>query len=449
MESVEKKLGGKKESSWEKKRNEILESLERRVNLTEKLKERLDSITLDWANEKVERELLLFFENSLSSFSEETIERFSALEELIKKKEELEKELNDIGEIVEVYRRELTEEEYRKMELSEKIRIEKLETEDAIEELCRDLDISFLLKLKRTIESLIEKNRYIEDIRREEDPSREAIEDLLSSKHRRREIGREIKEVSFSAFDIVFDVEREDDRILGEYFKETPFIIIYNRDENDSPEKTIEHERIHNFLDISLRKKSREETRLENWIKYYEYLKERETNLDSLEREKRFIMQMIDSLSLVDDQQEEIIAGMRRAKDEDFGVSVARKELVKEDSDDTLAERKFEETTGAFSTAGKTLRRICLYLKEKEEKEEDDKMKDFFSELRKNIEETFIRTVGEIKRLNEIALSLGEEAQKKLDILFLMLKPTQYRHIETYLNYLYGEERIRKGNRGE
>lgn len=100
----------------------------------------------------------------------------------------------------------------------------------------------------------------------------------------------------------------------------------------------------------------------------------------------------------------------------------------------------------AFSTAG---RYVTLFLQEelpkyiKEAKEAgEQELVEAFHFIRDDVQHRFKRIVSQMNEYAVMSLAIGQEARDQTELLFAILRPTQYHHVKTFLEEFYGKETV-------
>ncbi len=443
-------MEGKKQfTSWENREREILESLSFRVETAEELKKTIEEVTLDQSNEEVSDHLEDCFQKIQSRFPRETIDDFQRLLELEKELKEIEIELLEMEKKID---EDTSETDQQTVKTHEEKFNEQVKKREEYNQLLANLDISFLQKIKRIIENLIKKNEYIKKILEDREEPRDKAtalflktEDIIKKD--------DIDKVSFEPFSIIFDVKKpRNSNVGGSYFLKTPFIAIYNSEGiNEEPNKELklEHEKTHNFLEAAEYGKD---------IIGFNFLKR---CLNPWQKSKKLsegvrevLKEMIKKTKyfhLINSEHGEISATIEQFVQSEFGALSSEEKILRNVFGRAIrknSERKsFLDIVDNFATAGSKMKEISEYLEDKIREERDEEIKDFLLKLRRDIEDGFVRVGKDIEEVIKITQFLGEDAKEKVNILFLMLLPTQYRHIKSYLRYTYGEELISEAER--
>ncbi len=426
--------GEKQFTSWENREREILESLSLRVETAEELKKTIEAVTLEQSNEEVSDHLEDCFQKLQSRFPRETIDNFQRLLQLEEELKEIEIELLE------------AEEEFDEdiSEADKKIEIEKvnqrLEKYNEHIKLLENLDVRFLQKIKRIIENLIRKNKYIGEVLEDRDI---IVNTFLSLKTIQDEgIERDdIDKVSFEPFSIIFNIQKSNNKFKGSCFRGTPFIAVCGteRIEESDKELILEHEKTHNFLEgaelgqnvITFGHLKR---RLSTWEKF------KDISPRGMKEKQREMIKKIKYFHLINNEHEEISAAIKQFMQSGFKPLSIKEKEIRAIFGMSTKRKTFSMTIGHFSTAGAKMKEISKYLEDKIGEEDDEEIKGFLLELKRDVEEGFTKVGEDIEEVIKITQFLGKDAKEKVNILFLMLLPTQYRHIKSYLRYTYGEE---------
>jgi len=446
----EKKIS--RTSHWEAKREVMLEGLDRRVEAVRKLKDTIETITLEQNHKEVATRLRDCFVEIQSSFPKTTINDFQESHRLEKEVKKVNIRMNkmekEFGEYL-INMKPEAEKEY------EKLADRAGKMWDKYYRLCDNPDVEFLRQFEDIIKSLTKKNKYIKETTEDK-----AVADFIALKYNRKQgiDVDDVGEVSFGPFDIILNFKKPDkEKMAGRYFSGTPFIAIYEADKFKGPyglyekEITIRHEKIHNILDsvgVSRALFGRSFDRFKQQLDERQILKEQWAPLPIIENSEK-MLRKIKPFHFIDEQYGEIIAAIEAARGTGFKRFSPEEKLAyaiygRPKKEKISPEKEFYQTTSAFATAGGSIIKISKYLKEKADKTDDDQMKKFLLELKKNTEQSFVKMVESIKDADEVSRLLGQEAREKVDTLFLILRPTQYRHIRGYLEHVYGKELIER-----
>ena len=75
---------------------------------------------------------------------------------------------------------------------------------------------------------------------------------------------------------------------------------------------------------------------------------------------------------------------------------------------------------------------------------EDEAIRSFCKKLKVETEDKFLEIINQMKEAEYITKELNEENQFKKEVLYTLLKPSQYHHIKKFFEFKYGKERIEK-----
>lgn len=248
------------------------------------------------------------------------------------------------------------------------------------------------------------------------------------------EIGRaivaeHIQKMELTPFEISFILEPSyyratdtyKEETVGLHFPGTPFSLISGVGKERSEEYvrgTLRHEQKHNLLDgassIKRRGASLEEVK-------------KGVSAESIKRLK--------AKEFLDDLWGEIIAASEQAE-RDWKSG---------------GENDFD----ALRTAGREVSKMLAFLVEERSKEwSEEDSKDWKSSLMRiekdiallrienDIRDKFCRIAGYMKKSLGVAREISEKATREVHVLFVLLRPSKYRHILSYLECRYGEEKV-------
>lgn len=410
---------------WESREKAILANLDKRVGCTVDLKHTVDKIILKETHEEVTNKLNAYFESIRSRFPREILKK-------VKKGHALRQKGNEL---------------FAKID---KIRIEKRTVDDKdfeqwnkvvgeYTDLSREPDVQFLLEVEDIIKTLIKKNKYI---KKTGDNEGRFKNDAVAVFRKKEIKSKDAKTVAIEAFDVIFELDPEkikkayDHKVNGFYLSGTPFIFVDSSMKLQKKEVTMTHEKIHNILETvrpfyHLQIRTLLKKRL-NCIKLFT-----EKDLSVLaDKAKEILFTKTHASDIVDEHREEIIAAIegRRQK---VGKQYIQSE---EDLDTLLVEflKNLRIRDQSFSTAGVRITEMIDFLNETSKSFPDEQVRAFCRGMEREIEKQFQKVAAAVQRYNALGEKLGKDAVERIHALYSILPPSQYRHIEKYLEYKYG-----------
>lgn len=442
----------KPESIWETKEKTLLSGLDQRVRITRGLWKTLESVELEDGPEEVEKIISDYVNEIKPCFSKETLINLEEWESLEEEGEKIEKELRALEATPESEKSEEEKERYEEL-------IDR--QEDVLDEISflkeKDIDLEFLKNLDEAAKDLINKNKYIKEILAKN--GKEAfIEEFLSKCQEimpSEEIPKKesFNEVIVGPFSVIFSLKeekkKENEITLGSHFCKTPFIALWNFDKSSTEkekESLIWHEKVHNYLaTVSLRESFKGFRHFERRLKKCQKLINEGQEPETIEREKETLKESKVS-DFINEQHEEIVAEISSKKE--VLSAITKHKLRREgykgefNSTEVIDFLGFEGLCKEFSTAGFKIKEASKNLEKEAKAAESEEIKEICLNLKEELEKELIKVAKNIISAKRISEHLGREAEEKIEFLFLILKPTQYRHIDNYLKHIYGKEEI-------
>jgi len=385
--------------SWVEKKESILDDLERMVESAFALQKLIEGVSIEDSHQEVKDKLLNFLEEQKLCFSPETIEKFAGYKVILAEENAVNKEMEKMGDY-DIYD---AQEDKKYSDLTDKfIAIERERCK-----LLEDDNVKFLQKIENILEDLKQKNNYIKETLENggEDKFKKDFV-IEADKYEDKIKYAEIKKVTVSPFDIVFDTDRKSAQFYGLYYSSSPFISLFNAGDVNR-EATVRHEKIHNILNKSeifeypafeiFEKKYKELNMCRGKIHAGEYVDE--FKIKNIKEE----LSMIKPFDILDENHEEIIAEAEHADRMDFASPrsyyVELENILKHDPDDDV--------------------------------------KDIVLNLILGLRAEVTKMSDKMKEAKDMAKAIGPDAEDRLNILFLMLNPSKYRHIKTYFEHIY------------
>jgi hypothetical protein len=280
----------------------------------------------------------------------------------------------------------------------------------------------FLENLRGVVADLLRKSHQVSsyrEIRAKIDASNPL---LFMPEMGRAIVAEHIQKTEFTPFEVSFILEpgyyratdTHKEETVGLHFTGTPFSLISGMGKERSEEcvrGTLRHEQKHNLLDgaSSIQRKGAS----------FEEIKKGVT-AGSVEhmRAKEFL----------DGLRGEIVAASEQA--ERTWISGSRDDF------------------DALRTAGREASKMIVFLAEERFKAEGmqdgEKWREELLRVENEIRDRFRGIAGHMKESLGVARELGGRATEDVHILFILLRPSQYRHILSYLECRYGEEKVRE-----
>jgi hypothetical protein len=454
----EQVVGRAKEAGpdWESRREKLLDDMERNVGLMAEFRSVIEEIPHDLPHESVKNRLIISAAELRGRFPEESLKRFEEYRQCL---DEIERYHKGIDE--------RTDEENASISI-----VDLMDRRRAFE---AQADVGFLQLLGRTTEMLIEKNRLISGWREDGRVEQEVLA------HLREESGKEVKstdlkEIRTRAFTVeayvlpeaydAIDIERSGASIdsLGFHLRNSPlsFIRVGPRETPGDLERTARHEGMHNLADGAMKMLMHREMTWEFDFYMKELTKRRRGGRprgDELERGLE--VPAFQASAILDTAREELVAEMENAEAIGFRRK-SRKGRGREEEllDDIFGKNSrkkgnpqhedFIDATSALATAGLDYRRAHdRFLSEAARYKKDPVSRALFEKKAEDLRDAVVRMVGHLSENFALAKEIGPEAQEELHQLAVLLPPSKYRHLRTYLEHKYGKERIRHVERAE
>lgn len=274
----------------------------------------------------------------------------------------------------------------------------------------------FLEHLRGVVLDLLHKNTRVSTYRNVPDALKQAIAAsklAIAPEH--------IQKTEFTSFGVAFilepayyrKIDTHKEETVGQHFTGTPFSLVSGAENTRSEEDvrgTLRHEQKHNLLDgvSNIHKSSMPLAEVKKSVAA--------RNVKRLEAKK-----------LLDNLHEEIIAASEQAE-----------KAWKSGSDDDFY---------ALRTAGREASKMLAFLTEERLKvgnKDNKEWKSALMRIENDIRDKFRRIAGHMKASLAVAREIGEKATQDVHVLFVLLRPSQYRHILSYLEYKYGKEKVRE-----
>jgi hypothetical protein len=453
----EQTVGRAKEAGpdWESRREKILDDLERNVGLMADFRSAIDGIPDDLPHADVENRLTAAAVEVRNRFPEESLKRFEeyrqCLDGLNRLKERKDDDLETAGASF--------------IELTDRRRAFEARA-----------DVGFLHLLDRTTEMLIKKNEIIAGWRQDGRVEQEVLKRL------REESGKEVrptdlKEIRTRAFTIeVYVLPEAYDAAtaehgggsadsLGYHLRNSPmsFIRAGSDQKPRDLERTARHERMHNLADGVAPMLMRRWTTTSDFDFYMDELTKRRRGgrRKGDELAKGLSDETFQAPTILDASREELVAEMENAEAVGFRRGPLRKRGREEDmlsviycdgrkKEPALPHEEFMAATGALATAGADYRRAHgRFLSEAARRKKDPVGKAQFEKKAAELREAVITMVRHLAENFALATAIGPEAQEELHQLAILIPPSKYRYLRTYLEHAHGKAKIEHVERAE
>lgn len=425
-------------SHWEEEEQQLLERLSRRIDSMLELYYGLFAIDPRLPEEEVRRETEKLRQQLLDLFPQEAkdgMEQYHALQEQMWQLQESRQAILDEHGWDDT-----------DMESYEDPAILRLDDEQ--DKLGRQLaayrqddDVRFLSNIEQTIENLLEKNKYLHAV----GFNKQAI---VADLERfgcpiPPEAVVKVKGTPFDAAIILKEGAYDEVAVRhsqGVHLRHTPYTLVRYTESREALGDVMAHERLHNLFD------SAEGIRAPR-ASLGEALRDRIHSLRFFVHEKPMLLLAKNAAEAIvnkrpsfylDNVQEELLAEAGAAHVAGFGLSGPRKpERVSAD---------FIFAVNSLATAGRELEDLVTTLEsapaiaEYHEPWFEEACKKHADDIRR----ATVQLASELRKDFGITDRLGEEAGDELVGLLVLLRPSQYRHIERFLEYRHGKEAVQQ-----
>lgn len=388
-------------SKWQLRKEGFFRELEKKLLAMQDLSVLIDSYSPDTPCDKIKGDFIGYLFSGIEwQFSE--ARRIRILEEQTKKVETV---ILDIQQGVKWRRKK----KLRKWEARQK-RIDK-----ELDALKKSNIGQFLEHLQNIIHNLTWKSERVSCYRN----TQSELDALKRSTRIKLDIAPEnIQKTEFTVFGVMFildpthyrKIDTHKEETVGQHFSDSPFSLVSGTENGRSEEDvrgTIRHEHKHNILD---------------GVPGFK------TTHFPLERVKKCVaesnMKGINARKLLDNLREEIIAASEQAE--------------------RVWEAGGDNDFWALRTAGRETAKMLEFLTEEQKKTSDKEWKGALDRVYRDIYREFHRIARYMKTALGVAREIGEPAREEAHLLFVLLRPSQYRHILSYLEYKYGKEKVRE-----
>lgn len=431
-------------TDWKEKKEDIVKAMNNRVETAVDIKRTVEGITLDQSHEEVKAIMLECLDRQERKFPPKTIQD---KEKYKKAQEDLEQAKRELDKLEESIAGEGDDAEYDK---NHKAYMKIYSTIDFLsqqkEELSSNIDVQFLLHTEKIINKLIDKNKYIKETLEIGGEEKFKKDFLALEPERGKNLleGGEVKKITVEPFDVIMDINPlEKDGIFGRYFTGTPFIGVYKRkDAVFSRESTVRHERIHNVLDhVEITRAYNSGIhRFDHLYKSYQDMVAKKAP-DVIIKCRKDLLGRIKYYDMINENHEEIVAATERAetlgfRNELFGLKI---------NNDEKKKPSFSEVARSLATAGFEMAIADDKLGAYSKGEKNAEVRKTISDLRRNFRNGVVNMSEQMRRSLAIANAMDSETREKVYMLLMMLPPSKYGHIKTYLESLdnYDEKAVK------
>jgi hypothetical protein len=448
-----------------------MEGLLKRAGIVRELRQMLDGFPDTLSTREVDVILEDKLKGIFERFSDEAVEKARVWRELVQNRDALLEKVTHIN-----HKR---EKQFEAGEISEEEFLEATPTDEEgntlvdyhgkLNELEMDNDAHFVAQLIKGKEAFVDKYANV----REYEENESLIVEHLQSRGVDLKIDDILRTVPepFHIGVVVSDEKMKEVRgdVNGVHYSGTAISLITESiaDKPEQFKKTNNHEKVHNFLDASAYHKSH------NKIDFIESAAKRAKeslgyHLDFLiENAMQALRNKVQGLSsehIIDEQHEEIIAGLERAEERGFGVSSGVNDFAAQvlgGSDEV----SFSKAASVFSTAGREMFnfRDALLSLEKDigeilqeirrgefDVDEDTEWVEGIQETIQTVKKDFVEMTRELDDSFTTAKYLSQEAHELVHAACVVLKPSQYEYIESMLEEKFGKDEVeRVGRRAE
>lgn len=410
----------KKGETWEKRKENLLESLDKKVDVVSgvmKMARRMEKYQDKEAIENIPKEIDLHFDKIFKEVPEEILNKQKEIKKFTKEFLRLGKELRRPG---------ITDKEFAELQSAyQSIYIKKKEMEE-------DPDIYFLKNLKNWEDKIKNKVYSISEFKNNREIIDEA--DAILEEKLQTNIDRfgvlSVEKKNFhititldeQAFNDLFIIEG----VQGMRIKDSHFIFI--NEKFKSIKKEIErHESVHNMLDGVEAIKDKYAI-VDNFLNDLKYLESGNRN-----KERK----ILDSEIYLDNLHNEILAQYEFAEQLNFTYGITKPDYLPSemDQDKILIAQ-------SMGTAGFVSADMLYAIDEAMEKYKNNKeIIRSLDNFKKEFSHKFFKAIENIQHSLMVAEKIKEKNTREIvESLFYILRPSQYGHIKRYLKYRYGEE---------
>ncbi|MBI4037345.1 hypothetical protein HY385_02890 [Candidatus Daviesbacteria bacterium] len=407
--------------SWEIKEAQILEGLDKKVKILAAFSDQLDLCTLSESPNHVKQRLNRFFSVTLQQYPQQVINDFQRYEAI-----EVERKNRSVGILDSVNVLDVNND----MDFG---------VEDEQDRLLENQDIAFLIAMRQITDSLIAKNRQVHRISK----NPKILDPDLAKIEKRGFKLKGAENVQYGPFSATFIINQDNlpGRLVdyaGLHFVGTPINLVVERGKR--MERTILHEEVHNRIDGVKALRFVDPSDVIKRI-FDRYKKANQAGLPMFG--KRELMGLKPG-PLINCLHDEILAHIQIVEANNFQadyqdiaeVEGLNEEIVKMGFNGVTVLNKYTRT---FATAGAELLSLSRLLDQEGKTVKDSEIQESLRFLNRTTTEMFIHVVENMGESLGIAERIGEDAHLATHLLFYVLKPTQYHHINRFLRLKYGD----------
>jgi hypothetical protein len=430
-------------SSHLEKKNEILDSLVKQVSVVKsfiKKQETFEATNFETLMPLLEKE----HESLFTTFDESTVEKYTVYKKCLKEIDELDNFSEEFdyenGSKEEILK--YAEEFDKNQDLYEK-------TDELLTP-----DVSFLEHLDTfytRVKNIAIHNHEIRSRKQSPEDISVYLDDQgsLASYFLSDDV-EEVKEDAFCTTFIIKEeswlkVRKENNR--GFFVHGKDFTFIRGGYDNRLTNKIIKHEKTHHLLyGIPRYEVDDPAKRVQNHFKRVVRLKNLRAPDSIIKNELNQLLGHNAAREMIDSTQNEFLAEYEEGRRKNFGQTPEIELLdeifgVNQDAD-AVRKETFRRAAQTLSTAGRHILNGHRALKILELNLEKEGFSEYLQEAKLQIaifEKLFIKMLEQIKQVSTYGAILGEEADFEIKALIILLKPTSYHHILSYLKHEHGD----------
>lgn len=292
----------------------------------------------------------------------------------------------------------------------------KMEQSSALQ---KESEVAFLCRFMEIKENLKDKARQVEALKSQD---KAAVVAAIPD----HDFDPDKVELKFEPYTVVVYVEPEhfaeaygNNYAQGFHMSEAPFCVVKDIANKDNRSENEEHEKMHNTFDRSVQ--------LEKNVELIRYRIDKIKRGDNVQGSQDYLEHYI-NFRLMNSLQGELIP--------EAEVIVREHAFVpKNDAQDL--DSYIRSLSRKIGTAANDLYRVRRSLQEAAAQSTSGELREFYNKLEKSFA-TRVRRFGEqMTQAIRRAEIIGEDGKERTTALLYILKPSQYKHIETYLRYKY------------
>lgn len=238
--------------------------------------------------------------------------------------------------------------------------------------------------------------------------------------------------------------ERDGDDIGGLHFSETPINFIRQMDP-ESIERIIYHENIHNLLDnvthIPAARSYQLISQISNQVIRFNSAKEDNLPEEIIDTQRKLLREGLSPNIIINALHNELLAHIKNLEDNNFKNRST--DQMKPSPDVDPEKFSFFESARNFSTAGRQIIGVIELLDALVLEYSGEEIGELCENaLQKNMK-AWLAVTSEMKQALEIGTRISEDAHTDVHLLFYILKPTQFRYVQRYLEQVYGKDSVK------